>query len=157
MKFQPDPIDKKLLAALQADARQSTAELAEKVSLAQSPCWRRIDKLEKAGVIGGYHARLNREVLGWGVIGFVHLQMQEHTPKTAAAFEREVVAIPQVLSCHNLSGHYDYLLEVIEADMQSFSNLVRSRVRGLPGVKEISTNFSLKEIKRTGALPVQLL
>ena len=157
MTFKPDTVDKKLLTALQADARRSTGELAELVSMAQSPCWRRIRKLEEAGVICGYRATLDREALGWGVLGFVHLQMQEHTPKIAAAFERDVLSIPQVLACYNLSGRYDYMLEVIETDLKSISNLVRTRIRALPGVKEISTTFSLKEIKRTDALPVQLL
>lgn len=157
MAFQPDRIERRLLEALQADARQSTATLAESVSLAQSPCWRRIHKLEQVGVITGYHAHLSRDALGWGVLGFVHLQMQQHTATIMASFEHEVAAIPQVLACHNLSGHFDYMLEVIEVDLKSFSELIRTRIRALPGVKEMSTMFSLKEIKRGNALPVQLL
>ena len=93
--------------------------------------------------------------LGFGVTGFVQLQMETHNADIGQAFEREVVALPQVLSCHNLSGHYDYMLEVIAQDVETFSNLVRTKIRSLPGVKEISTSFSLKEVKRTNALPIE--
>ena len=149
-----DHTDRQLLDALQRDARQTIAELAQTVSLSASPCWRRVRQLEESGVIEGYHAQLNRHQLGYGVTGFVHLQMDNHTPDIMAAFEREVVALPQVLSCHNLSGRYDYLIEAIAPDLEAFSLLVRVKIRSLPGVKEIATSFSLKEVKRAGILPV---
>ena len=112
-------------------------------------------QLEEAGVIAGYHASLSRQRLGFGVTGFIHLQMENHSPEITLAFEREVVALPEVLSCHNLSGHYDYMLELIATDLEAFSNLVRNKIRSLPGVREISTSFSLKEIKRTAILPLR--
>jgi len=149
-----DSTDRQLLEALQQDARTTVAELAQRVSLSPSPCWRRVRQLEESGVIEGYHAHLSRDKLGYGVTGFVHLQMNNHMPDAMAAFEREVVALPQVLSCHNLSGRYDYLIEAIAPDLESFSQLVRVRIRSLPGVKEISTSFSLKEVKHAGSLPV---
>ncbi len=149
-----DTADQAILRALQRDGRQTMAELAEQVSLSQSPCWRRVRQLEESGVIAGYHASLSRKHLGYGVTGFIHLQMHNHTAETTAAFEREVVALPQVVTCHNLSGHYDYLIEAVEVDLESFSALVRNKIRCLPGVKEISTSFSLKEVKATGTLPV---
>ena len=149
-----DSTDQAILLALQRDARQTMADLAELVSLSQSPCWRRVRQLEESGVIEGYQARLSRKQLGYGVTGFIHLQMENHTAEIAAAFEREVVALPQVVACHNLSGHYDYLIEAIAPDLESFSQLVRVKIRSLPGVKEISTSFSLKEVKHAGTLPV---
>ncbi|MBK6387522.1 MAG: Lrp/AsnC family transcriptional regulator [Rhodoferax sp.] len=150
-----DSVDRKLLAALQKDGRTTVGELAELVSLSQSPCWRRVKQLEDAGLIEGYHARLSRRKLGYGVTGFVQLQMENHTPGAADSFEREVVALPQVLSCHNLSGRYDYQLEVVGADLETFAEFVRTRIRALPGVREISTSFSLKEIKQSVELPVE--
>ena len=150
-----DAMDKKILLLLQQDARQTVAELAEQVSLSSSPCWRRVKQLEESGVIAGYHASLSRQRLGFGVTGFIHLQMASHSAEVTLAFEREVVALPEVLTCHNLSGHYDYMLELIAADLEAFSNLVRNKIRCLPGVREISTSFSLKEIKRTGILPLR--
>lgn len=149
-----DAIDRKLLSALQIDGRATVGELAEQVSLSQSPCWRRVKQLEESGLIEGYHARLSRRKLGYGVTGFVQLQMENHTPHAAESFEREVVALPQVLSCHNLSGRYDYLLEVVGVDLETFAEFVRTRIRALPGVREISTSFSLKEVKGSPSLPI---
>lgn len=151
-----DATDKALLTLLQDDARRTVAELAEAVSLSTSPCWRRIRALEKDGVIAGYHAQLNRRKLGYGVTAFVHLQMTSHTLEATEAFERAVVALPQVIACHNLSGHYDYLLEVIEQDLDALAHLVRSQIRSLPGVRELSTAFSLKAVKAAGALPLSM-
>lgn len=149
-----DAVDKKLLSALQINGRTTVGELAELVSLSQSPCWRRVRQLEESGLIEGYNARLSRQKLGYGVTGFVQLQMDNHTPQAAELFERAVVALPQVLSCHNLSGRYDYQLEVVDVDLESFSEFVRNHIRALPGVREISTSFSLKEVKRSVALPI---
>lgn len=149
-----DAIDRQLLTALQKNGRTTVGELAELVSLSQSPCWRRVRQLEDMGVIAGYHARLDRKLLGHGVLGFVHLAMSDHTLEKADAFEREVVALPQVLSCHNLSGRFDYQLEVVSQDLETFSEFVRNNIRSLPGVREISTSFSLKEVKRSNEIPV---
>jgi DNA-binding Lrp family transcriptional regulator len=149
-----DSVDRQLLGALQKDGRSTVGELAELVSLSPSPCWRRVKQLEESGLIEGYHARLSRRQLGYGVTGFVQLQMENHTPQAAESFERAVVALPQVLSCHNLSGRYDYQLEVVGVDLESFAEFVRTHIRALPGVREISTSFSLKEIKRSIVLPI---
>ena len=149
-----DAVDRSLLHALQQDGRATVGDLAEAVSLSTSPCWRRVRALEEAGVIASYHAHLHRQRVGWGVLGFVQLGLHNHTAEITAAFEREVQALPQVLACHNLSGRYDYQLEVVAADLESFADYVRTHVRSLPGVREISTSFSLKEVKRTMALPL---
>lgn len=151
---QLDPVDRTLLNALQRDGRATVGELAEAVSLSTSPAWRRVRALEDSGVIAGYHAHLARHRVGWGVLGFVQLALHDHTADTTSALEREVMAMPQVLSCHNVSGRYDYQLEVVAADLESFAEYVRTHVRSLPGVREISTSFSLKEVKRTTALPL---
>lgn len=149
-----DKTDRQLLLALQNDARLTVAQLAEMVSLSHSPCWRRIHRLEQEGYISGYQARLDRLRLGYGVLGFVSIQMDNHTIDTATRFEQMVLALPEVLSCHNLSGRYDYQIEAIATDLDSFSRFVRERLRVLPGVRELSTSFSLKEVKRSGSLPV---
>ena len=123
MSFKPDAIDRQLLATLQKNGRTTVGELAEKVSLSPSPCWRRVRQLEDSGVITGYHARLDRKLLGYGVLGFVHLAMHDHTPEKGDAFEREVMALPQILSCHNLSGRFDYQLEVVAQDLEPLPSL----------------------------------
>lgn len=149
-----DAVDRALLEALQKNGRATVGELAEQVSLSPSPCWRRVRQLEEAGLISGYHAHLDRHRVGYGVLGFVQIGLHNHTAEITAAFEREVLALPQVLSCHNLSGRYDYQLELVAPDLGFFAEFVRTRIRSLPGVREISTSFSLKEVKRTVALPV---
>ena len=149
-----DAVDRALLDALQKNGRATVGELAEQVSLSPSPCWRRVRQLEEAGLISGYHAHLDRHRAGYGVLGFVQIGLHNHTAEIMAAFEREVLALPQVLSCHNLSGRYDYQLELVAPDLEFFAEFVRTRIRSLPGVREISTSFSLKEVKRTVALPV---
>lgn len=149
-----DATDKKILQELQHDGRQSIAELAEKVNLSASPCWRRVKQLEESGIVSSYGARLDRRKLGYGVTGFIQIQLEHHSPDSTTAFEREIVAIAQVIACHNLSGKYDYMLEVIARDLEEFSNLLRNQIRSIKGVKEISTSFSLREVKRTDILPV---
>jgi DNA-binding Lrp family transcriptional regulator len=152
--FDLDAVDRSLLNALQQDGRATVGELAERVALSPSPCWRRVRQLEESGLISGYHAHLDRQRAGWGVLGFVQLGLHNHTAEVTAAFEREVQALPQVLACHNLSGRYDYQLEVVAPSLEVFAEFVRTSIRSLPGVREISTSFSLKEVKRTVALPV---
>jgi len=149
-----DRTDRQILDALQANGRLTMGELAEKVSLSQSPCWRRVQLLERSGFITGYHARLDRKRLGLGVHGFVCLRMDNHTPRTAEAFERQVVALPEVIACQNLSGMYDYQLELVASDHEAFAKLVREQIRSLPGVKDIYTSFTLREVKTWGALPI---
>lgn len=149
-----DATDKKILQELQHDGRQSIADLAEKVNLSASPCWRRVKQLEESGLVSSYGARLDRRKLGYGVTGFIQIQLEHHSPDSTTAFEREIVAIAQVIACHNLSGKYDYMLEVIARDLEEFSNLLRNQIRSIKGVKEISTSFSLREVKRTDILPV---
>lgn len=119
-----DAVDRSLLEALQKDGRATVGKLAERVySPSTSPCWRRVRQLEESGVISGYHAHLNRHRVGYGVLGFVHLGLHNHTAEVTAAFEREVLALPQVLSCHNLSGRYDYQIELVAPDLETFADI----------------------------------
>jgi Lrp/AsnC family leucine-responsive transcriptional regulator len=147
-----DAKDWQILQALQANARLSVVELAEKVSLSASPCWRRVRLLEQRGFIIGYHARLSRQQLGLSVHGFVSVRLENHSPRTAAAFERQVTAIAEVITCHNVSGGYDYQLEVFAADHEAFSKLVRERIGSLTGVKDLYTSICLKEVKPNAGL-----
>ncbi|NDY93118.1 Lrp/AsnC family transcriptional regulator [Ideonella livida] len=155
MKSAPDldRIDREILRALQTNGRITMAELAEKVSLSPSPCWRRVQLLEQAGFIRGYHAALDRRLLGLDVHGFVSLKMKDHTLETAAAFERAVAGLSGALSCQNLSGGYDYQIELVATDHDAFARLVR-QVRALPGVAEVYTSFTLHEVPLARALPV---
>lgn len=151
-----DRIDGRLLEAIQSDARLTTAELAARVALSASPCWRRIKRLESQGFVRGYHAELDPERLGWGVTAFVHVTLERHGMELGARFEDAVRAVPEVVACHNVSGAYDYLLQVLARDLKSFGEFSRTTIRSLPGVKEMNSSFSLREVKRGGGVPVNV-
>ena len=149
-----DRYDRLLLSALQSDARLTGVELAERVALSVSPCWRRVKRLETAGYILGYQARLDPRRLGYGVTAFVSVMLDSHRQDIGQAFEDGVRGIPQIVACHNVSGRYDFLLEVVARDLESFGEFARDSLRVLPGVKELYTSFSLKAIKQNRQLPL---
>lgn len=149
-----DRIDRALLTALQGNARLTIAELADLVSLTTSPCWRRVKQLEESGYITGYQAVLSPRAMGFGVTAFVSIMMESHTKQTALAFEQQLMAIPQIVACHNISGRYDFLLEVLAADLESFGEFTREVLQRLPGVKEIYSSFSYKAVKEGRSIPV---
>ena len=154
MNEQLDRTDLRLLAALQDDARLTVAQLAEKVSLSASPCWRRVKRLEEAGYIEGYHAHLSASRLGHGITAFVSVVMGNHTQDAARAFEAAIQNIPEVVACHNVSGEYDFLLEVVATDLATYGQFARNVLQALPGVRELHSSFSLMSIKATRQLPL---
>lgn len=149
-----DRVDRNILEALQQDARLSSADLAERVSLTPSPCWRRVKRLEDEGVIRGYHARLDSEKLGYQVTAFVHISLDKKDTERLQAFERAVLAIPQVLACHRISGRYDHQLLVVAEDLAAFGAFAEKHINGLPSVKEVYTSFVLREVKAPVSPPL---
>ncbi|NBF04069.1 winged helix-turn-helix transcriptional regulator [Pseudomonas sp. Fl5BN2] len=149
-----DRIDRALLIALQDNARLTTAELADSVALTTSPCWRRVKLLEESAVITGYQAILSPKALGYGVTAFVSVMMESHSQETARAFEQRLLEIPQIIACHNVSGRYDFLLEILAKDLESFGEFAREVLQTLPAVKEIYSSFSFKSVKPARLIPV---
>jgi len=149
-----DRTDRLLLAALQHNARLTVADLAEHVSLTPSPCWRRLKRLEGIGLIRAYRALLCAEKLGYGVTAFVNLMMGSHDKAVFRQFEARLAEIPQIISCHHLSGKYDFLLEVVATDLPAYGEFAREVLQTLPGVKEIYSSFSFKMLKDDRVLPV---
>jgi DNA-binding Lrp family transcriptional regulator len=149
-----DRTDKALLTALQGNARLTTAELADKVALTTSPCWRRVKLLEESGVITGYQAILSPKALGYGVTAFVSVMMESHSQEMARTFEQRLLEIPEIVACHNVSGRYDFLLEVVAKDLESFGEFAREVLQTLPAVKEIYSSFSFKSVKPSRVIPV---
>ena len=142
-----DRIDEQLLDALQQDARLSSAELANLVSLSASPCWRRVKRLEDTGVIRGYHALVDSAKLGYQVTALVQVSLEQKGASHLSAFEDAVSKLRQVVACHCISGHYDYQLTVVAETLASFSEFAREHINGFPGVKEVTTSFVVKEVK----------
>ena len=154
-----DPIDTTdlaLLRELQDDARLTSAELGARLSISQSPAWRRLKRLEQVGVIEGYRAVLNRKQLGLSVLAVVQISMDRHDDASARAFEQAVSEIPQVVFCHGMSGPEDFLLLVVARDLEDYSNTLLGKLRSLPSVKSIRTSFSLKAIKDDIAIRISV-
>jgi len=154
MPFELDHIDRQLLAALQHNARLTTGELAQMTGLSQSPCWRRIRRLEESGLIDGYHARLDRRGLGYGVVAFVSISIDFQNEARSTEFVDAVRAIPEVVMFHGITGSADFLLMVIARDLDAYSELLQNRLHRLPGVRQVQTSFSLQEFKRYDDLPI---
>lgn len=148
-----DDIDRTILKILQTDGRLSNAEIASRVSLSPPACWKRLKRLEEQ-VIQGYHATLNQQALGLGLFAFINIMLDSHSEKAMHNFEAGVMALPNVVACHNVSGKYDYLLQVVVPDMDAFHQVAMHRIRALGNIKEMYTGFSIKEIKRSTNLPL---
>ncbi|HEX8477595.1 MAG TPA: Lrp/AsnC family transcriptional regulator [Telluria sp.] len=142
-----DRVDRKILAALQDNARLSSAELADMVALTPSPCWRRVKRLEEEGIISAYQARLDSRRLGYEVMAFVFITLDKNQTRYIQEFEQAVLGIPHVLACHRVSGRYDHQLTVVAEDLESYGLFAEKFINGLPSVKEVYTSFVLKEVK----------
>ncbi|CAM2146263.1 Leucine-responsive regulatory protein [Pararobbsia alpina] len=149
-----DRIDRAMLAEVQRDGRISNARLAERVGLSETPCARRLKRLETDGYIDGYQASLSRTALGLGVVAFCLVRFSLHDRALADRFEREVQALPRIVSCHNISGTADYLLQIVARDLDDYGNFMRDTVRALPGVTSVESMLSMSEIKRNAGLPI---
>lgn len=149
-----DATDRAILRALQADGRLSNARLSEQLALSETPCWRRLKRLEADGFIEGYQARLSRKKLGYGVVAFVQVTLGNHAGEAPLLFEQRVADMPEILSCHNVTGDCDYLMQIVAEDLDAYGAFVRERLRKLPGVTSIQSNLSLRDVKSSTALPV---
>src|SRR3954471_16981007 len=149
-----DKFDLRILEELQSDGRLTNAELAQRVGLSAAPCWRRVRALEEAGFIKGYHAEIDRHKIGLGVLAFVRLDADRNTGERTREMEEAIRRIPEIVSCHYISGTGTFELQVVTRDLQTFSQLAREVLINLPNVKDIHTSFSLGEVKSSSSLPL---
>lgn len=152
--FELAPADLQLLHLLQEDPRLSMADLAERTSTSVSACWRRVKRLEDARVIERYSVNLNRKALGFGIEAFVFVRIASHVEAQAVQFEQSLLPIRNILSCHILSGHDDYLLRVVAKDLDDYAHFGRKVLALLPHVKEVRSAFVLHTIKDAPSLPI---
>ena len=152
-----DKYDVAILQELQADARLTNAELAQRVGLSAAPCWRRVRALEEAGFIKGYRAEIDRHKIGLGVLAFVRLDADRSTGNLTRAMEEAIRQIPEVVACHYISGTGTFELQVVARDLDSFSQFARNVLLNLPHVQDMHTSFSRGEVKAGGALPLKHL
>jgi DNA-binding Lrp family transcriptional regulator len=147
-----DSIDHALLRALSEDAMQSAGALGRKVGLSQPACWRRIRRLQEAGILKGRRLRLNAEALGFGVTVFLGVKLASKGRVSLEEFERAVDAIPEVQRVEHVLGRYDYRLRVVARDLADFERVLRRRIMTLPGAGEVEANVMLSEERRPGPL-----
>ena len=141
-----DRIDIAILDALQKDGRISNAALAERVGLSQSACSRRLDILEATGVIRGYHAQLSNAALSHRMTAIVHISLAGQFEKSLADFEAAVKRCPNVLSCHLMSGEYDYILRIAARDLDDYERIHKQWLSAMPHVTKINSSFALREV-----------
>ena len=149
-----DKFDVAILSQLQTDARQTNAELASRVGLSAAPCWRRVRALEEAGFITGYRAEINRHKIGLGVLAFMRLDADRNNGGATRQLEEAIKKMPEVVSCHYISGTGTFELQVVAKDLEAFSRFALQKLMNLPNVKDIHTSFSLGEVKASSALPL---
>jgi Lrp/AsnC family transcriptional regulator len=149
-----DHFERRILSLLQQDASLSTAAVAEAVGLSASPCWRRIDRLERDGFIKRRVALVDRTKVGLKAQIFAQVKLNAHGRANLDQFAVAIRDIPEVLECHVLMGSVDFMLRIVAADIESYERLFFERLSQLPGVQEINSTVALSEIKYTTALPV---
>ncbi|HEX3349605.1 MAG TPA: Lrp/AsnC family transcriptional regulator [Acetobacteraceae bacterium] len=148
-----DEIDRNLLAILQEDSTLSIAQMAERVGLSPTPAWKRIQKLEAAGVIRRRVALLDPERIGLGLTVFVAVEAGDHTPAWLDAFAASVRAMPEVLDVYRMAGEVDYLLRVVCADMQEYDAFYKRLIAAAP-LKNVTSRFAMERVKQTTAYPL---
>jgi DNA-binding Lrp family transcriptional regulator len=141
-----DKLDRELLRLLQADGRLTNAELAQRIGLSASAAFRRLQRLERSGVIAGYSATLDGEAIGKPTTVFIEVTLASQVSTALDAFERAVAACDDVLECHLMSGDFDYLLRVAVADMRDYERVHRQRVAAFPHVARIRTAFAMRAV-----------
>lgn len=147
--------DRRILAELQIDSRLTMQELAERVGMSSSACWRRVKALEDAGVISRYAAIVDSRKAGFELSSIVHVSLARHEQKNVEHFIREVSRHPEVLECFSTSGEADFHLRVVVEDMDAYNRFLDDFMFRLPGVSQVRSNIVLKEIKADTALPLR--
>lgn len=149
-----DRIDQKILKYLQEDATMSTAHIADKVGLSTTPCWRRIQNLEKSGMIRKRVALLDREQLNLGVDVFVAIKTIKHDARWFQKFSRTVVEFPEVVEFYRMSGEIDYLMRVVVSDIKAYDDFYRRLIEKVDDISDVSSSFAMERLKYTTSLPL---
>ena len=150
-----DVIDRRILAELQRNGRASTVELSEHVHLSPAQCHRRQRRLEEAGLIRDYVARLDAEKMDYKVVAFVSVTIANGPYKQPQKFQHAIAGIPEIQECHTVTGEADYLLKVVAPDLKAFSSFLMERLTKLFDITNTASMVSLEELKQTNALPIR--
>ncbi len=147
--------DIEILKLLQADATISTAAIAEHINLSQSPCWRRINRLEQEGLIRRRVALLDRDALGMEVVVFATINLTSTGRQNLIEFEQEIVRHPEVMECYTMTGIWDYMLKIVTRDIRHYEAFVRNTLTASPSIRELHSHMAVTEIKNSTELPLE--
>lgn len=150
-----DAIDRRILAVLQENARVANVDLAGRVGVSPSPCWRRVRDLEKSGVISRYVTLVDPAALGLQVSIFVQVTLEKQVEAALEQFEQAVLARPEVMECYLMTGDADYHLRVVVEDLSAYERFLMDHLTRVPGIANIRSSFALKQVKYTTALPLE--
>jgi Lrp/AsnC family leucine-responsive transcriptional regulator len=146
-----DPIDKKILKVLQADARLNTKQIAGKIGLTVTPTYERLKKIEQSGVVKEYVALLDRDKIGKTIVAFINVSLQLHSKPLINVFEKAIVKVPEVMECFHVAGNFDYLLKVVVKDMNSYQNFLSNKLATIENIAHVQSSFVMTEIKHQTA------
>jgi len=152
-----DDIDRRILAALQADGRMTAQQLADRVGLSPSPCARRVRLLEEAGIVKGYVAVIDQAKVGLPISVFASVKLERQREDDLDRFSQAVARWPEVVDCYLMTGQRDYLLRIVVSDLESYERFIKDKLTRLDGVASIESSFALGQVKRSNALPIPLL
>jgi Lrp/AsnC family transcriptional regulator len=150
-----DKFDRKILSLLQSDCALTVAQIARKAGLSTSPCWRRIGRLEEAGIIRRRVAVLDHTRLGMEVVVFVNVKLSQHGRENLDNFASTICTFPEVLECYSVTGDTDYLLKIVTRDIRHFEAFLRDHLMTMPMIRETHSTIAVSEIKDTTELPLQ--
>ncbi|MCK0127605.1 Lrp/AsnC family transcriptional regulator [Erythrobacter sp. F6033] len=148
-----DRVDTHLLSLIQQQAGLTVAEIAEEVGISSTPVWKRIKRLEKAGIIRKKVTLLDASKIGLGLTGFVLIRTTDHSEAWIENFARVVEQIPEIVEVHRMAGDIDYLLKVVAPDMEGYDNIYKRLINGVD-IADVSASFSMEVVKETTALPL---
>ncbi|MFZ5707963.1 MAG: Lrp/AsnC family transcriptional regulator [Pseudomonadota bacterium] len=149
-----DDSDRRILRAMQSHPDMSVADLSGIVGLSQTPCWRRIKRLEAEGVIARRAILFDPKKVGLPINVLAHVRLQRHDEETLEALERETLEHPEILECFSMSGESDYVMRVVAADMDAYERFLKKVLLHLPGIASVNSSFTLKTVKSTPDLPL---
>ena len=149
-----DKFDKRILELLQNDCSLPVGDIAKKVGLSTSPCWRRISRMEESGIIKRRVAVLDHARLGMEVVAFINVRLSQHGRENLESFESSIRTFPEVLECYTLTGDTDYMLKIVTRDIRHFEAFLRNNLMNMPQIRETHSTIAVTEIKDTTQLPL---
>jgi Lrp/AsnC family transcriptional regulator len=155
-KISLDSFDRKILACLQDDADMPLAEIARAVGLSTTPCWRRINRLQAAGIIRAKVALLDRKALNAGVTVFVAVRTSQHSAQWLGRFARAIASFPEVMDCYRMSGEIDYLIRLALPDIEAYDAFYKRLIAKVE-LSDVTSMFAMEEIKSTTRIPLNYL